>query len=65
MPRLRAEGVRAVSPSGVLGDATEATVEEGREVFASVVSRVAQELRCIDVDRRGRLRAPGDVAATR
>ena len=65
MPRLRAEGVRAVSPTGVLGDATVATVEEGREVFAAVVTRVARELRCIDVDGHGRLRAPGDVAASR
>lgn len=30
MPRLVAEGVRAVSPSGVLGDPTGASVEEGR-----------------------------------
>jgi mycofactocin system creatininase family protein len=32
-PRLRAEGVRAVSPNGVLGDPTDATESEGRELL--------------------------------
>ncbi|RYP84811.1 mycofactocin biosynthesis peptidyl-dipeptidase MftE [Nocardioides guangzhouensis] len=56
MPRLRLEGVRAVSPNGVLGDATTSSVEEGREVFAAIVARVARELFAIDVDPHGRLR---------
>lgn len=56
MPRLRLEGVRAVSPNGVLGDATTSTVEEGREVFAAIVARVSRELFTIDVDPHGRLR---------
>jgi mycofactocin precursor peptide peptidase len=34
---LRAEGVRAVSPSGVLGDPRDASAEEGRRVLAGVV----------------------------
>ncbi|MBV1855112.1 mycofactocin biosynthesis peptidyl-dipeptidase MftE [Catellatospora tritici] len=33
MPLLRASGVRAVSPSGVLGDPTTATVAAGRELW--------------------------------
>ena len=56
LPRLRLEGVRAVSPNGVLGDATTSTVAEGREVFAAIVARVARELFTIDVDPHGRLR---------
>ncbi|HWG26706.1 mycofactocin biosynthesis peptidyl-dipeptidase MftE [Actinospica sp.] len=33
MPRLRAEGVRAVSPSGVLGDPTKATAVAGAQLL--------------------------------
>ncbi len=58
MAAMREGGVRAVSPSGVLGDATTSSVEEGREVFARVVGRVVHELSEIDVDETGRLRAP-------
>lgn len=36
-PRLRGDGVRAVSPSGVLGDPTTATAEHGRAVAAALV----------------------------
>jgi creatinine amidohydrolase len=41
MPRLRREGVRAVSPNGVLGDPTGACAAEGRELL----DRAAAELR--------------------
>jgi creatinine amidohydrolase len=41
MPRLRREGVRAISPNGILGDPTGATAEEGRELL----ERAATELR--------------------
>lgn len=58
LPRLRREGVRAVSESGVLGDATNSTVEEGRRAFTAMVNRVVQELSDIDVGARGRLRPP-------
>lgn len=34
-PRLRREGVAAVSPSGVLGDATGASAEEGHQLLAA------------------------------
>jgi len=40
MPRLRREGVRAVSPNGVLGDPAGASAEEGRELL----ERAAAEL---------------------
>ncbi|WP_084352536.1 mycofactocin biosynthesis peptidyl-dipeptidase MftE [Millisia brevis] len=33
LPRLRTEGVRAVSPSGVLGDPAAATADEGRMIL--------------------------------
>ncbi len=37
LPRLRAEGVRPVSSSGVLGDPTGASAEEGRVLLDSLV----------------------------
>jgi len=37
-PRLRAEGVRPVSSSGVLGDPTAASAEEGRALLDALVS---------------------------
>jgi mycofactocin precursor peptide peptidase len=42
--RLRAEGVRAVSPNGVLGDPTGATAEEGRVLLAAAVEDLCAEL---------------------
>ena len=41
MPRLRAEGVRAVSPNGVLGDPAGATAEEGRALLAAARADLA------------------------
>ncbi len=38
MPRLREEGLRPVSPNGVLGDPTEANAEEGRALLAALVA---------------------------
>ena len=38
MPRLRAEGVRAVAPNGVLGDPAGASAEEGRELLAAAIA---------------------------
>jgi creatinine amidohydrolase len=43
--RLRAEGVRAVSPNGVLGDPTGATEAEGRALLASAVKDLCATLR--------------------
>jgi creatinine amidohydrolase len=41
LPRLRAEGVRPVSSSGVLGDPTGASAEEGRELLDLLVTDLA------------------------
>jgi len=41
MPRLRREGVRAVSPNGILGDPAGASAAEGRELL----DRATAELR--------------------
>ena len=41
MPRLRAGGVRAVSPNGVLGDPTGASAEEGRALLAAATAELA------------------------
>lgn len=38
LPRLRAEGVRAVSGNGVLGDASAATADEGSTLLAAAVA---------------------------
>ena len=40
LPRLRAEGVRAVSSSGVLGDPAGATADEGADLLARMVHRL-------------------------
>jgi creatinine amidohydrolase len=41
LPRLRAEGVRPVSSSGVLGDPTGASAEEGRVLLDRLVTELA------------------------
>jgi creatinine amidohydrolase len=41
MPRLRSEGVRAVSPNGVLGDPAGASAEEGRALLAAAFEDLA------------------------
>jgi mycofactocin system creatininase family protein len=56
LPRLREEGVRAVSPTGVLGDPTGATAHEGAALLARVVDRLVAAARAWDVDANGRLR---------
>ncbi len=44
MPTLQAGGVRAVTPTGVLGDPTSASVEAGREVFARLVADLVEHV---------------------
>jgi mycofactocin system creatininase family protein len=44
MDRLRREGVRSVSPNGVLGDPRQATAEEGRRLLAELVQRCTAAL---------------------
>jgi len=41
MPRLRASGVRAVSPNGILGDPRQASAEEGAALLARMTGEVA------------------------
>ncbi|MGY1642095.1 mycofactocin biosynthesis peptidyl-dipeptidase MftE [Geodermatophilus sp. SYSU D00703] len=57
LPRLRAEGVRAVSATGVLGDPAGASAEEGAELLAGMAGRLADAVRAWDVDPTGRLRS--------
>ena len=61
LPRLRAEGVRGVSPTGVLGDPTGASAEEGAALLAALVDRLVAAARAWTVDAAGRLREAGDT----
>ncbi|WP_244217109.1 mycofactocin biosynthesis peptidyl-dipeptidase MftE [Streptomyces carpinensis] len=58
MPELMTRGVRAVSPSGVLGDPTGATAMEGRALFESMVSTAVRRIAVGRLDTRGRLTDP-------
>jgi creatinine amidohydrolase len=44
LPRLRADGVRALSPNGVLGDPGGASAEEGARILAAMIDRAAAAL---------------------
>lgn len=55
LPRLRAEGVRAVSPTGVLGDPTGASAEEGAALLGALVERLVSAAGAWEVDGTGRL----------
>jgi creatinine amidohydrolase len=55
LPRLRAEGVRAVSPNGVLGDPAGATPEEGADLLNGLVERAVAAASGWHVDTIGRL----------
>jgi creatinine amidohydrolase len=41
MPRLRTDGIGAVSPNGVLGDPTSASADDGRALFARLATDLA------------------------
>ncbi|MGN6445861.1 mycofactocin biosynthesis peptidyl-dipeptidase MftE [Amnibacterium sp.] len=45
LPELRASGVRAVSPNGVLGDPSGASAEEGTRILAAMIDRAAAVVR--------------------
>lgn len=64
LPELMAHGVRAVSPSGVLGDPTGATAAEGRRTMDVMVSAAVRRITAWTVDGRGRLAEPvsGELA---
>ncbi|MFJ1967560.1 mycofactocin biosynthesis peptidyl-dipeptidase MftE [Streptomyces sp. NPDC087903] len=55
MRALRADGVRAVSPNGVLGDPTGAGAEEGRELAEALVAAAVHRVTAWCPDSRGRL----------
>jgi mycofactocin system creatininase family protein len=54
--RLRIEGVRPVSPTGVLGDPAGASAEEGAGLLGALADRLVAAVAAWDVDPRGRLR---------
>ena len=56
LPRLRSEGVRGVSPTGVLGNPAGASAEEGAALLTGLVDRLVAAARAWDVDPTGRLR---------
>ncbi|WP_242653806.1 mycofactocin biosynthesis peptidyl-dipeptidase MftE [Klenkia soli] len=55
LPRLRAGGVAAVSPNGVLGDPTGATADEGARFLAGMLDRAVAAVDRWQVDPSGRL----------
>jgi creatinine amidohydrolase len=55
LPRLRAEGVRGVSPNGVLGDPAGASASEGAVLLAGMVDRLVAAVAGWRVDAAGRL----------
>lgn len=55
MPLLRQHGVRAVSPSGVLGDPRPATVAEGATVLSDIVDDQVRRIRSFVPDGQGLL----------
>ncbi|MFK0288752.1 mycofactocin biosynthesis peptidyl-dipeptidase MftE [Streptomyces sp. NPDC090499] len=57
MPLLTAHGVRAVSPSGVLGDPAGSSAEEGHRHVRTMVSRLVGLITTGTTDDRGRLLA--------
>lgn len=61
LPRLRAGGVAAVSPSGVLGDPRGASATEGRAHLDALVERVVRQVRAAAVDEDGCLARPHDA----
>ncbi|MEO9327778.1 mycofactocin biosynthesis peptidyl-dipeptidase MftE [Gordonia aurantiaca] len=52
---MRSGGVGAVSPTGVLGDPTDASAEEGRRLLDGVAGHLRTSLSSWVVDERGRL----------
>ncbi len=65
LPVLVSGGVRAVSPSGVLGDPTGANAEEGDRLFRSMVESVCRRIGVGLIDEHGCLREPAVPGARR
>ena len=64
LPRLRRDGVAAVSRNGVLGDPTLATSDEGHTLARTLVHNLLDELRTLDVTDTGRLARPAARAVS-
>jgi creatinine amidohydrolase len=67
LPRLRAGGVRSVSPTGVLGDPSGATAEEGAGMLAALTTRLLAAAAAWRVADDGRLLGaprPADPGST-
>lgn len=62
LPALRAQGVRAVSPNGVLGDPSGASAAEGRALVDGAVADLVRRLASPAVDDLGRLLGAEAVA---
>ena len=60
--RLAAEGVRAVSPNGILGDPTDATAALGASLMTEMTDGVRRRVLADSVDDRGCLRDPVPAA---
>ncbi|WP_428936371.1 mycofactocin biosynthesis peptidyl-dipeptidase MftE [Streptomyces sp. ACT015] len=58
LPELRARGVRGVAPSGVLGDPTGATAEEGLRTVRAMTAGALRRITTGVPDARGRLVVP-------
>ncbi|MGQ0840186.1 mycofactocin biosynthesis peptidyl-dipeptidase MftE [Actinokineospora sp.] len=56
MSRLRTHGVRAVSPTGVLGDPADASAAEGLALWADLAADLAGAVSAWQVGAQGRLR---------
>jgi creatinine amidohydrolase len=65
LPELRAGGVRAVSPSGVLGDPTGATADEGSRVLQGMVEDAFMRIMEGTINRHGMLTMDADQALER
>ncbi|MEU9456191.1 mycofactocin biosynthesis peptidyl-dipeptidase MftE [Streptomyces sp. NPDC048277] len=63
LPELMARGVRAISPSGVLGDPAGASAEEGRRAMSALVAVTVRRITRWTVDGRGRLTDPARAGA--
>jgi creatinine amidohydrolase len=64
LPRLRAEGVRALSPTGVLGNPAGATADEGAALLSGLAQRLVSAVAAWEVDAAGRLREPTASSGT-
>lgn len=59
LPAMRAGGVAAVAPNGVLGDPTGADAAQGETLLRAAVDTVVEAVRRGAPDRHGRLQVPG------